>query len=370
MKNCLMSRFNNRSSRSARLFLASSLSTLILILIAGGVAVYAQNRDRQLPVVTYNMYLGTDFTEIFSVQTNEELFAEVAEAYGDVQTGNPGERIAAIADQIEASRPTLVGLQEVALWRTGDLFLPAPATNVSFDFLQMLLDELDKRGLAYRAAAVHTGFDAELPGIGPNIVADVRFTDRDVILVRTDLKISQLKIESSQAGTFKTLLTFPVFFGSVTIQRGWVSIDAKMRGQTYRFINAHTEAFHPVVQYIQTGELMQGPASTSLPVILAGDFNSDAETGEASYMLMLNEGFADAWDAVHPSDPGFTWPLFIESPLIFTPPSQRLDLALFRGTIRAVNADRLGEDPVTDITPSGLRPSDHAGVSATLVLEP
>src|SRR5215204_965566 len=120
----------------------AALAAYVLFLLAAGVPVHANNKDRELPVMTYNMYLGTDFTEIFSVQSNEELFAEVAEAYGDVQTGNPAERIAAIADQIEAAGPTLVGLQEVALWRTGDAFDPSPATNVSFDFLQMLLDEL------------------------------------------------------------------------------------------------------------------------------------------------------------------------------------------------------------------------------------
>jgi hypothetical protein len=333
-----------------------TITILILLVIAGHISAYANKADRELPVVTYNMYLGTDFTEIFGAQSNEELFAEVAEAYGDVQIGSPAERMAAIADQIEVSRPTLIGLQEVALWRTGDPFNPAPATNVSYDFLQILLDELAERGLRYRAAAVQTGFDAELPAVGQNIFADVRYTDRDVILVRTDLKVSQLKIESSQAGTFNTLLTIPTFFGDITIQRGWVSIDAKMRGQTYRFINAHTEAFHPFVQYIQTGELMQGPAATSLPAIVTGDFNSDAEAGEPSYVLMLASGFSDTWEATQPVEPGFTWPLFIESPLIFTTPIQRLDLILTRGSITAVNSDRLGEDPVQDITPSGC---DH-----------
>ena len=343
---------------------------LFTFFLAAGAPVNANNRDRELPVMTYNMYLGTDFTEIFSVQSNEELFAEVAEAYGDVQTGNPEERISAIADQIEAAGPTLVGLQEVALWRTGDAFDPSPAANVSFDFLQMLLDELSERGLHYRAAAVQTGFDAELPGIGPNIFADVRYTDRDVILVRSDLKVSQLKIESSQSGTFNTLLTLPVFFGNITIQRGWTSLDAKMRGQTYRFINAHTEAFHPGVEYAQAGELLAGPANTNLPVILAGDLNTDAENSGASYTLFLSQGLADTWELTRPNDPGYTWPLFIESPSIFTSPTQRLDLILIRGAITTSGSDVVGEDPVNDITPSGLRPSDHAGVTASLVLTP
>lgn len=347
--------------------------TLILVIGLVSITVAAppeDNRDREVPVVTYNMYLGTDFTEIFSAQTFPEVVSEVAEAYGDVVSGNPAERIDAIADQIEASDATLVGLQEVALWRTGAFSDPAPATNVSFDFLRMLLDELSDRGLHYDAVAVQTNFDAELPGAGPAIIADVRYTDRDVILIRTDLKTSEVKIEGTDAQTFNTLLTLPLLIGNVTIQRGWVSVDVKLRGKTYRFISAHTEAFHPLVQYAQAAELLQGPANTELPIILVGDLNSDAENNGASYLLLTGAGFADTWNVTHPSDPGYTWPLFLVSPSVFTTPTERLDLVLTRGEIEIRSADVIGEDPVVDVTTSGLRPSDHAGVSATLVLQP
>jgi endonuclease/exonuclease/phosphatase family metal-dependent hydrolase len=333
-------------------------------------AVFANNRDRSLRVVTYNMYLGTDFTEIFSAQTFEQVVEEVAEAYGDVEAGDPAARINAIADQIEAAGPALVGLQEVALWRTGAAFDPAPATDVSFDFLQMLLNALAERGLKYQAAAIHTGFDAELPAVGPNVFADVRYTDRAVILVRSDIQTSQLTVEGSSSGTFATLLTLPLLIGNISIQRGWTSVDVKMRGKTYRFINAHTEAFHPGVQFVQALELLQGPANTSLPVILAGDLNSDAEASGASYLLLTGSGFNDAWEISRPSNSGYTWPLFLASPSTPTPPNERLDLILFRGAFTVNGTDILGEDQVVDVTPSGLRPSDHAGVSATLVLEP
>jgi hypothetical protein len=347
-----------------RIFIVSS------IFLAGIETVNANSRSREVRVMTYNMYLGTDFTEIFSAQSNEELISEVAEAYGDVQAGNPAERIAAIAGQIEATTPTLVGLQEVALWRTGNAFDPSPATSVSYDFLQMLLDELAGRGIHYSSAVVQTGFDAELPALGPNVFADVRYTDRNVILARTDLDTSQLKIEGTNAQDFQTLLTLPLFIGNVTIQRGWTSVDAQIRGKGYRFINAHTEAFHPGVEYAQSAELLLGPASTTLPVILAGDLNTDAENSGASYMLFQSAGFDDTWTVTHPADSAYTWPLFTESPDIITSPTQRLDLILIRGSIAAADADMVGEDPVLDLTPSGLRPSDHAGATASLFLQP
>ena len=81
----------------------TALLIVIGVLSVGIPAAAADNGDRSVTAVTYNMYLGTDFTEIFSAQSVEEVVAEVAEAYGDVQAGNPAARIAAIADQIEAA---------------------------------------------------------------------------------------------------------------------------------------------------------------------------------------------------------------------------------------------------------------------------
>ncbi len=349
---------------------AVALSIAFALFCLNSPAAFADDRDRQVNAMTYNMYLGTDFGEIFAAQSFPELVMEVAEAYGDVQAGNPAERIDAIADQIEAGAPTLVGLQEVALWRTGTFNDPAPATNIAYDFLEILLAELESRGLHYASVAVQTNLDAELPAAGAAIVADVRFTDRVVILARTDLSVSQFKMEATQSQTFTTLLTVPAIFGNVTIPRGWTSVDVKMRGKSYRFVNTHLESFHPLVGFAQGAELLQGPTATTLPIILAGDFNSDAEAGEATYQLMTGAGFADVWEQNHPNDPGYTWGLFLTGPSVFTAPTQRLDLILTRGAIHGTSSELVGEDPLSDITPSGLRPSDHAGVTATLVLEP
>ena len=46
-----------------------------------------------------------------------------------------------------------------------------------------------------------------------------------------------------------------------------------------------------------------------------------------------------------------------------------LDLILFRGPFKVDDVDVVGEDP-DDRTESGLWPSDHAGVVATLELRP
>ena len=343
------------------------------LVLLGSLPVFADNRDRTLTVMTYNMYPGAEFDEIFAAQSFPEVIAEAAEIFADVQAGNPPARISEIADQIEAASPTLVGLQEAVLWQVGPIGDPASANTVVYDFLEILLGELDERGLHYAPIAVLNNFEAELPATdGVTFAADIRYTDRLVILARTDLQVSQLKIEGVQAQWFPTILTLPgTVVGDITIPRGWTAVDIKMRGKEYRFINTHLESFFDLVQFAQATELLDGPANTDRTVILAGDFNSDAESSGFSYGILTNTGgFTDVWDALE-SAPGFTWPLFAApDPGSFLIPNRRIDLILTRGEVRPVDADVLGEDIAADLTVLGTRPSDHAGVAATLVLEP
>jgi endonuclease/exonuclease/phosphatase family metal-dependent hydrolase len=336
-----------------------------------GVPALADNRDRAISVMTYNMYPGTDFSGIFGSLTQAELVTEVAEAFTDVQMGNVPERIDEIADQIGAGAPDLVGLQEVALWRYGYPQDPAPATAVAFDFLQMLLERLETRGLHYAAIAIQTNLDAELTGVfSPTSALDIRYTDRVVILARTDLNTSELIIESTDAQQFAINLQVPILGMPITIPRGWTSADVKHRGKTYRFINAHVESFYEPVQLAQITELIQLTSSTDVPVVMAGDFNSDAEAGGTAYGMLIGAGFADVWDLMPQTEAGYTWPLSGEIPNVITAPTQRLDLILTRGIICHTGVDMLGEDLATDLTPSVFRPSDHAALKASFVLAP
>ncbi len=343
----------------------------IAISISTSVPAMANDADRKVKVMTYNMYMGTDFSGVFSSQSPQELVAEVAEAYSDVAAGNPYERIDEIADQISANSPDVVGLQEVALWRIGFPGDPAPAEAVAFDFLQILLDSLAARGKHYAQVSVQSNLDAELTAVfGPGSALDVRFTDRVAIIARTDLPTSRLKVENTSAGPFQTVLPVSVLGTQIFVTRGWTSVDVKHRGKTYRFVNTHLESFFDLVQYAQAVELLQGPTNTEMPVILVGDFNSDAANNGFSYQILSSGGFADVWNITHPTAAGFTWPLSDENPSVLTAPTQRLDLILTRGALRLSGSDILGEDIGSDLTPSGFRASDHAGVVATVVLEP
>ena len=102
-----------------------------------------EDNGRLLNVMTRNMFIGTDFGPILTATTFDQFASEVAIAYLHVQQSNIPERAAALAKEIRAKQPDLVGLQEASIWRTGPLF--GAATTVTYDALQSLLDELAAR---------------------------------------------------------------------------------------------------------------------------------------------------------------------------------------------------------------------------------
>lgn len=349
-------------------------AALILCIAFSPIAVSGQNslavgRDRPITVMTRNMFIGADLSPILGATSFEEFLGAVANAYVDVQQSNIPERAAAVADEIQAKQPHLVGLQEVSIWRTGPF--GGPATTVTYDALQSLLDELAIRGLSYTPIAILDEFQAEAPSaLGINI----GFTDRDVVLARSDLATSGLKLSNVRAQHFATNFTFtsPIL-GQLTVPRGWISVDGKVRGKQFRFVNAHLESFHPGVQAAQASELILGPANTELAVMIAGDLNTESATGDpalnAGYQIIVGAGFLDAWSVLHPADPGFTWPLHLEDPFTSVTPFQRIDLILSRGELEVLSIELFGHTP-TDRTPSGLWPSDHAGVVSSINLKP
>jgi endonuclease/exonuclease/phosphatase family metal-dependent hydrolase len=322
-----------------------------------------------LTVMTQNMYVGTDFSPIFGAVTSDTLKTAVADAYANVQASNIPERAAALADEIVATQPDVIGLQEVSLWRTG----PAggPATTVTFDALQSLLDALAQRGAHYRVLAVLTNFTTEAPSA---LGLTIGFTDRDVVLARSDLLPSDFQVSNVQTQHFTIHLILPnPLLGSPPVPRGWIAVDGTRRGTPFRFVTTHLEDVSVTVRLAQAIELIQGPLNTTAPVVIAGDFNVDAASHDlaelVTYRSFLDADFDEAWPALVSNDPGFTWPLHRQDPFTPTLPSQRIDLVLFHGALTARGIDRIGET-AADRTPSGLSPSDHAGVVASFQVGP
>lgn len=320
-------------------------------------AVYASpqdptTHDHTVTLMSQNMFGdAADFTPAFTATSLPALEAAVGTIYQQVQASNIPERAAAVADEIGEDQPALVGLQDLFQWFTGPLGSP-PATTVAYDQLQSLLDALAQRGLHYAPVAISTNTDVEAPS---NLGFDVRLIDHNVILARTDLP--DLTLSNIQVHHFTHLLTVHSLIGTITILEGWVSVDATIKDKTFRFLTTHLDNVSSALRVAQSNELLQGPAATSLPVVLSGDLNSDADSGDQTYLNLIAGGFVDAWVVTNPGDPGYT----CCHPTI----SLRVDLLLVLNKVRPLGMVIVGNEP-EDLTPSGLFPSDHFGVVATL----
>ncbi len=351
--------------------------TITLLGTLSSVPVIAQQAvpfagDRVVTVMTRNVYNGVDdkLTAVATATSLGDLYAKVAAVYQAYFTRNFPERAAALALEIEAKRPDLIGLQEAVLVRTD--FPPdgpaTPATTVALDYIQILLNALALRGLHYEVVVQSINFDAELPSA---LGFDVRHTDREVILARADLKTSDLKLSNAQGGNFVTNCTIPSpIVGPITFRRGWVAVDVKIRGKSFRFISTHLDVaclpFTSAIQQAQAAEVLSGPAATGLPVVLVGDFNSPSDGTGVTYNNLIAAGFADAALA---GGVGSVPTCCQDADLLNAASilNSRIDFVLFRGAFTVRGADVIGDTPA-DRTPSGLWPSDHAGVAATLEL--
>ena len=323
-------------------------------------------------VMTRNLYLGADINRVLLAEDPTQIPLLVAQTWGVVQQTNFAERAAALADEIKAARPHLIGLQEVSLFRMqdpGDLLIGGQTlpTEVALDFLAILLDALEARGLFYTAAAVSEGIDIELPlAKSATEFADIRLTDREVILVRNGVAIDDV-IEAK----FQAAVPITVGGTPTSIPRAYASVKATVAGRDIRFITTHLEtgAAEPI-QAFQAAELVGLVAADVLPAILVGDFNSDAYgTTTATYAeTLIPGGLVDVWGIANPSELGLTGSQQ-EDLLNASTLNRRIDLIFVRGSddLSPLNAEVVGDDEA-DRTPSGLWPSDHAGVTASIRL--
>ncbi|MBX3189759.1 MAG: endonuclease/exonuclease/phosphatase family protein [Labilithrix sp.] len=323
--------------------------------------------DARLTVMTQNVYLGMDVDPVLGAPSEEAVPVAVAAAWRTLEANRFEDRAAAIAASIGGARPELVALQEVALYRR---FPGGGGAPTEIDFLAILRKALAKRALPYRVAVVENATDVMVPmfagfdASGAPILDGVQVLDRDAILVRADVEISE-----PRAARYEASLPVAVGSASLEIVRGWASVIVKAAGGSYRFMTTHLEDHVPEIQAAQAAELLAIVNAEKRPIVVAGDFNSPADgSGTPTYAALAAAGLRDAWSAAHPKKPGFTCcrasDLRLAAPL-----TERLDLIFARGrTARpipgAVSAELVGEER-RDRTPSGLWPSDHAGVVAT-----
>lgn len=357
----------------ATLILAAA-TALVLMSLPPTVALAGQpSHPGALKVLTRNLYVGGALERIFAATTPQEAIEAATVIWATVRATDFPERAEAIAGEVAAHHPHVVGLQEVAIWTSRDLLPTPPDPTVEYDFLQILLDELEARGLEYEAVASVSNLVAEVPVIDPTSPSGLKLVglvDRDVMLARSDLPAHVFEVSNPVGANFDAALSFSSPLGPVVVPRGWVAVDATLRGTTVRVVNTHLERVSPFVQEVQGAELLAGPADTELPVLIMGDLNSAAGAGgvpgqsdTSTYDDLIDAGFVDAWSEERLGS-GFTCchAEDLRNAVAFL--TERIDLVLVRG-LRPRSATLLGERP-EDRTSSGLWPSDHAGVAAVV----
>ncbi len=317
-------------------------------------------------VMTRNIYLGSELTGLFAAASEAQLVAAASEVWANVLASDFPARAEVVAEEVDDHRPMIVGLQEVSLFTA-----VGAGGSIEIDFLAILLDALADAGLHYEAVAVSPSFEGTVPAIDPTLgFVQATLIDRDVVLVRSDVPPAQLTILDEQVSTFDAALELPVLGQPLRIERGWGYVDVRVRNREFRFVNTHFEAFDPgeFIRVQQAQELLDGPLDTELPVVLLGDVNSNAEADGLAYRILVDDGgFADAWSTANPGDPGLTCCHAADLRNEVVDLRSRIDLILVRDGVRVREAERVGIDPAMR-TPSGLWPSDHAGVVARLMV--
>ena len=376
---------------------ALPLAALTMVATAFPAAVEANDGGApKITVMTRNVFLGADLAPAIGAVGIPQSLDGAGVIWNELQGTRFPERAVPLAREIKRSRADLVGLQEVALWRKqtpsdggAPPVSPLPdataATEVEQDFLAILRQQLRSVGAKYRVVVVQQEFDAELPvdadgsdatGTGPLAAFgadfDARLTMRDVILAR---KGSKLRLGKTRKGHFETRYEANVGGITIPVDRGWASVEARIRGRSalarnrrFRFIDTHLEAFgDPAIREAQAKELIARPLDTGKQVILVGDLNSgiarhnepERPGDDLAFKALAGFGMHDN-GAVQTC----CYDSLLDATAVF---DHTVDHVLSKPRLKTRRAYVTGDD-AGERTPSGLWPSDHGGVVSRLRL--
>ena len=321
-------------------------------------------RPPVVSVLDWNIYIGADVDAVIAALASPDLNDDLPALLTAIQTLQETDvlaRMQAVAREIARARPHVVGLQEVSELDIDLTGLGLPV-DIHVDFLPILQAALAAEGVNYTVAAIVTNIDATpLPG--------VRVVDHDVLLVDAD----RVTVVSTLAQNFTN--NIGTVAPGVELIRGWVQIEATIRGTSYTFANTHLESGQgdqlSLLRAAQATEVVTAIGAAPR-AILMGDLND--LPGSLMYQVVSGAGFTDVWSALRPRARGLTCchlpDLSNRKPQF----DQRIDYVLARGVghpiigVRGL-VRRLGvrrherlRGPFHPIWPS-----DHAGLVARLL---
>lgn len=401
----------------------------------------ASAQDQTVTIMSRNIYLGADVGVALGLIPDMPAAAQFM--WDQMRATDFASRAPLLAQEAATHRPAVIGIQEATTWEcTAGL---TGRRVVVYDFLDQLLDAMRATGVEYVIAtdgthpALNPGYSIPpIPGV--TMVRDPQafpalfggdeaacgFTIGDALLVRADLADRVLASGTVEFAERTTIV--PVL---MEISRGYAWADIDLGGTPTRVVTTHLESlWDPGVipsARVQADQLIADLASTTMPLIVLGDFNSDPRdprtAGEnpggqpevsaacpaggsqcSAMRAMQDAGFANAGPAL--DDPAnFTWgaDALLAGPDLDRLPealalgnrfgmTERLDYIWLRNGVQPQSAELIGAAwPQTPTwacrtpeqlanlrtaaaelgtEPAGCLPSDHAGVVATVTLPP
>ena len=293
--------------------------TIVALIFLGIFSAPALASGDMLKVWTQNLYIGADLTPVIAAQTSDEFIAAANETLEKIAANFFPLRAQRLATEIALYGPDLIALQEVE-----DISVCGMHPGPPFvDYLQSLRNALALRGQHYDVAATVVNLDltVTIDLTGDKVPETLRVIDRDVILVREGVAFTRLAgdyyntkglglcgvpipnpaYESIGPQYFQSTpsvdgcnytivapLSSPLLPSDLNIERGYVGIDATVRGETYRFVTTHLEqrellpnspetAIYQSLQAVELVGTLLATTPSDRKLILLGDFNSSHE---------------------------------------------------------------------------------------------
>jgi endonuclease/exonuclease/phosphatase family metal-dependent hydrolase len=319
--------------------------------------------------MTRNLYVGVDLFRLAGASDLDDVRRIAGRLLEDVRSHPYAARADAIAAEVEATAPDVVGVQEAALVRTRE---PSEfdgehdpgASDVLVDLLGLLAGALEARGLSYEVATSTVTNDVEVPAVVDDREVDVRLTNRIAVLVRDGVDV-----DDTRTGRFEAAFRVPLEETDLSIERGFCRVDLTVGGEAVTAATTHLEAIGPGVRREQARELLDRLPSDR-PVVLAGDVNSGPGGGSDAYDLLV-ESFDDPLEIRRPDANAYTCCYDADLRGEAADLTRRVDVVLHRGRLRPMAVELVGSGPESRVTAQvagetvRLWPSDHAGVVAT-----
>ncbi|HYN55733.1 MAG TPA: endonuclease/exonuclease/phosphatase family protein, partial [Motilibacterales bacterium] len=236
-----------------------------------------------------NLYLGAN-TDV-ALDLLPDARAAMQSMWDQVAATDFDARVGLLAGEAAAAKPEVIGLQEATIWACRPKPWKAPLPV--FDFTEQFLAATAEAGVAYRVAEFG-GITAQNPGYAiPSIpflttvtdpetfqplfgtdTADCGFVIGEALLVREDLGKDVLAV-----GTGEFEERYPVVPVAFEIDRGYAWADLAVAGTTVRVVTTHLESLWKGVGTVPSAEqarqLVADLSTTTVPLIVIGDFNSD-----------------------------------------------------------------------------------------------